>query len=54
MRSSVNPCDFHSCTASSSAGTCGSPPYTLTQTFSRGMPNLSESSSAHWTASVLK
>ena len=54
MRSSVKPCDFQSSTASSSAGTCASPPYTLTQTLSRSMPSWSESSSAHSMASALK
>ena len=54
MRSSVKPCDFHIATASSSAGTWSSPPNTLTQTLSRGMPSWSDSSSDHWMASALK
>ena len=54
MRSSVKPCDFHSSTASSSAGTWSSPPKTLTQILSLGIPSWSESSSDHWMASALK
>jgi len=54
MRSSVKPCDFQSSTASSSAGTWSSPPYTLTQSLSRGSPSSAESSSAQAIASALK
>ena len=54
MRSSGKPCDFHIATASSSAGTCASPPKTLTHTLERSMPSWSERSSAHSIASALK
>ncbi len=54
MSASVKPCDFQMAMASSSAGTCSSPPKTLTFTRDRSMPSSSENSSAQPIASRLK